>query len=113
GALPPRHASGGGPARAFNLTAGAPAATVGTGPTGTVANPPTVTWQAVADAVTYTLRIDDLTTGANYVVFQTGLTGTRVSVPGLTSGHTYRAWMYAANGFGLSPLSNAVVFTPA
>src|SRR5262249_52966931 len=47
-----------------------------TGPTGSVANPPTITWQTLAGASSYTLRIDDLTAGASYFVWQTGLTGT-------------------------------------
>ena len=55
----------------------------------------------------------DLTTGINYVVWQTGLTGTSFMVPGLTSGHKYQASIFAVNSFGNSPYSNVVEFTLA
>src|SRR5205814_257793 len=91
-------ANGGGPWSAANFSAAAPlAAPVIRNPAG---DPATGPWHAPAGA-----------TGANYVIWQTGLTGTSFTVLGLTSGHTYSAAVFAVNGFGESPYSNAVVFT--
>src|SRR5207248_3197678 len=78
------------------------AAPVINNPTG---NPPTITWQAVAGATSYNLRIDDLTAGQSWLVWQPGLTGTSYTANTLTAGHAYRVWLQAVDASGGGPWS--------
>src|SRR5207237_173456 len=64
-----------------------------------------VTWQAVAGATGYNLRVDDLTAGASYFVWQPGLTGTSYTATTLTAGHACRVWLQAVNASGGGPWS--------
>src|SRR5207245_3243724 len=98
--------SGGGPSFAVNFSTlsdltgpvvTAPAANAA------VANPPTIAWQAVTGATGYNLRIDDLTAGVSYAVWQPGLTGTSFTVTTLTPNRSYRASLQAVDAYGGGP----------
>src|SRR5262249_59976605 len=66
-------------------------------PNAAVSNPPTITWDAVASAISYQLRIDDVTAGSaqSYLFWDGNVTVTTYQVPGLTPTHRYRAWLRA------------------
>src|SRR5262249_12356316 len=93
-------------AAAFTVTSPL-AAPVITAPFGSVTNPPTITWQAVSGALSYTLRIDDLTARVSYFVWQMGLTGTSFTATTLTPNHSYRAWVQGVDSNGGGPWSAA------
>src|SRR4029077_11275599 len=82
-------------------------------PFGAAATPPTITWQAVSGALSYTLRIDDLTAGVSYFVWQAGLTGTSFTVTTLIPNHSYRAWVQGVDSSGGGPWSAAANFSVA
>jgi Fibronectin type III domain len=99
--------NGGGPWSAANFSVASPlAAPAITGPVGTVPNPPTITWQPVSGALSYTLRIDDLTSGVSYFVWQTGLTATSFTANTLAAGHHYRVWLQGVDVYGGGPWSS-------
>jgi subtilisin family serine protease/subtilisin-like proprotein convertase family protein len=69
--------------------------------TGTIATPtfPEISWTAVKDAARYELWVNNLTTGAVRVIWNTNLvTTTYVSTEGLGSGR-YTAWVRAYNAY--------------
>lgn len=75
-----------------------------TGPqmVGTLALPefPELSWTAVADAVSYNIWVNNLTTGENRVILEGGLTTTTFKPDtNMTSG-TYRFWTQAVNAQG-------------
>src|SRR5205823_4673642 len=71
-----------------------------TSPSGTVPNPVTVSWQAVAGAASYQVWVTDLTAHVDYAFFQSGVTGTSLTVDPLTPNHSYRVQVRAVDASG-------------
>src|SRR5262249_27414530 len=65
-----------------------------------VAAPPTFTWQAVAGATSYNVRVDDLSGGVSWFVWQPGVTGTSYTATTLVPNRSYRLWLQAVGQGG-------------
>lgn len=87
----------------LNFTVVAPAAPTVTGPSGVVPNgTPTFAWSSTTGAATYDLWVDNLTTGATKVVYQTGLNSTSFTPTTPLGTGNYRFWVRANNDAGSS-----------
>ncbi|MFO0864008.1 MAG: CAP domain-containing protein [Gemmataceae bacterium] len=97
----------------LDFTIVAPATPTPNGPSGTVANgTPTFAWSAPTGAATYDLWVDNLTTGASKVVYQTGLASTSLTPTTALGAGNYRFWVRATNDAGdSSPWSTGANFT--
>lgn len=72
---------------------------------------PTLSWNASSGAASYHLQVSTSSTFASTAVDQSGITGTSLSVNGLSSGTTYYWRVSASNANGTSNWSSAFNFT--
>jgi hypothetical protein len=87
----------------LDFTVVAPLAPTPSGPSGTVANgTPTFSWSASTGAATYDLWVDNLTTNASKVIYQTGLAGASFTPTTALGAGNYRFWVRATNDTGNS-----------
>jgi hypothetical protein len=86
-----------------------------TGPTGSQTTlRPTVTWNAVAGAGGYQVRVDDLSALRTNIFANAPASGTSWSPPAdLVSGRSYRVWVRATFGSGPGPWSDPSSFSIA
>jgi len=87
--------------RSFTVNIPRPSAPTVTGPESPTANTqPTITWNAVANAASYRVVLNNLTTGAKHVIDQSGLTGTSFTPSAALDYGTYRVFVRAINVVG-------------
>src|SRR5207248_3536012 len=79
-----------------------------TAPAGTVANPVTVSWQAVAGAATYDVWVTDLTAHVDYAFYRAGVTATSLVIAPLTPNHVYRVMVRGEDASGPGPWGAAL-----
>src|SRR5205814_400362 len=71
-----------------------------TSPSGTVPNPVTVSWQAVAGAASYQVWVTDLTAHVDYAFWRDGVTTTSLVLDPLPVRHRYRLMVRAVDAGG-------------
>ncbi len=71
-----------------------------------------VSWKKTEDAVYYEVYYKEATSAADYQQFGGQITGTSVSIGGLTNGTEYNLYVIAGNSIGKGPKSNIVTGIP-